>query len=1169
MLQSFNVLDRDQNIHGSRLLEASAGTGKTFAIENIVVRLMIEEPIDGREPLSLNQILVVTFTNPATYDLKIRIRTNIIKSIRILSDSLKGKHSLEIPDYLQTIVKDADHSRRAKRKLEQALACFEEAPIFTIHSFCSRMLREYVLEGGQVVKEGEIDGRISPIKLRSLIKDFFLTEIRSDSLTKKQLELVLKDHKQAEGLEKNLYKIINTWMDIALDFEPLDLFKAFLENMSQLKKKTAVTSEQMVQEFVQAARHYKGICPQSDTNPKLEILRQVERVARLLDKDAWDQNDFDILLTDGSCYLECLSPDNIKKKVPSDLKTSVYEEFNASFVSIIKSASDPDVIFAWMAKKCRKLILDYLNQEELVTFDMILHSMKDALKNPSFVEKIGRRFKAAIVDEFQDTDPVQWEIFKQLFMNENSLLYLVGDPKQSIYAFRQADIYTYLKASAAMGIEKQSSLDTNYRSQPSMVEALNALFDSREVPGLIALPRTKNSLTYHPVKAGAKPLSTLFKDDLGSVHFFVLEYQKNKEKAFPKEIMEDDHLFPFIAQEILKLHRDDQIQYKQFAVLVKDRFQAQRLMSYLDELNIPTSLQRSSSLAESKALYSLKELLQGILTPRDESALKTALGGPIIGFTHQDILGLSDPKNWEKILSDCYALRKIWYEDGFAVFFEHLMQGRWLNNSKSVGEHLLLQERGIEFYQDLLQIAEMLIEYEAEVNLSPIKCLEFLNDFDKLNLDEDPRLNRRSDPNRDAVKVLTLHASKGLEFDIVFALGLFNRTIKQDSLIPDLETYAEPKLAVVADKSDPRYLQFCEEIDAEKIRQLYVALTRAKYRLYIPAIFYKGGSVIEPGVASAMELYLARIGHSGKDSADIYAKIADANPAEFYKFLEKLELEHDVTSTRLHEHKFQIQADVLDDMPELFLATAPLVPGKPRYMHSFTTLSKHGSSAETYLPGQETPPHDYACNNKTSHTLPSGSETGILLHEILEKISFNSIQAFENPLQMHSNLKRFLDNTPYDAWIEVISGIIYNSLKVDLGIDVDSFSISNLKEGSFYREHEFLYSDKSADNPLENDLFKGIIDLMFTHHGKYYLLDWKSNWLGPSSENYDVPSMERAMHDHQYFLQARLYKDALKRYLRVIDKRNFEDIFGGIIYVFMRGVNASNTNGIYQVPVEE
>lgn len=1165
-------MDRRQDVHGSRLLEASAGTGKTFAIENIVVRLMVEEPSQNQEPLRLDQILVVTFTNPATYDLKVRIRSNIVRCINILTDALKGKSSGEgAPDYLKSILENIEHAQRAKQKLEQGLACFEEAPIYTIHSFCSRMLREYVLEGGQAFQDVENDGQIAPSKIRRLIKDFFLTEIRPQSLTKGQLDLVLGS-KDAEHLETKLYKVIIKWMDIAPVPEPISHYQSFAEKMRHLKEKTGLTSAHILEEFLRVARHHNGICSK-DNIPKPENLKRIERLAGLFDKKDWDIDDFDILLAEGPGLCQWLHPGNRKARIKSGVnpQAQFYDSFHEALAPLIEKASNPDLIFAWMAKECRKLILDYLDQEEIASFDMILHDMKDALENPAFADKIRGRFKAAIVDEFQDTDPVQWEIFKRLFMQEGSLLYLVGDPKQSIYAFRQADIYTYLKASSSMGSNRQSSLDTNYRSQPGLVAALNALFDPATAPGLISLPRLDRSLTYQPVKAGAKPFDKPFSDGKGCLHFFTVEYQKKKkEQKLPNERIEADFFFPFICQEILHLHRSDNIQYKQFAVLVKDRFQAQKLLSFMAQLNIPATLQRTSSLADSKALSALKELLQGILTPRDESCLKTALGGPIIGYTHKEILELSNHERWEKALAGSYALRKKWMDDGFAVFFEELLQSRWLASGESIGEHLLLQENGAEFYQDLIQIAELIVEYEALSGMSPNKCLEFLHDFDKLDKDEDVRLKRRIDPNRDAVKVLTLHASKGLEFDIVFALGLFNRTKEPEGLIPDSDGQAEPKLIAIKDESDINYQSYCDELDAEKIRQLYVALTRAKYRLYIPIVFYQGGSC-ERGTASPMELYLARLCHSHEDQ-DLYPRILNSDPTFFYAFLEKLKASFDISYSRLQDQLFDLQADKLEVMPHLCVPRPPVVPGCELYMHSFTTLSKHKSQkgdSQVFLEGA---PHDFLSLIKSPHTLPTGSETGNLLHEILEKIPFNAVLSAASPVQIYPLLKKSLAGTPYEMWPEVVSDIIFNALKTDLGVDGTDFSLSQLKEGEYYREHEFMYSaEGSSVHPefsFKAGFVKGVIDLIFTRGGKYYLLDWKSNWLGPGPEHYTNENMERAMHENQYFLQASLYKEALKRYLKIVDGREFGSIFGGVLYVFLRGLDNDGTKGIYKIYTE-
>ncbi|MFS8564342.1 MAG: UvrD-helicase domain-containing protein [Rhabdochlamydiaceae bacterium] len=234
--------------------------------------------------------------------------------------------------------------------------------------------------------------------------------------------------------------------------------------------------------------------------------------------------------------------------------------------------------------------------------------MEASLSNESCVRHIRQKYQAVIVDEFQDTDPVQWNIFEKLFLPSYvKAIYLVGDPKQSIYAFRKADIYTFLKAS--MQFTSHAHLDTNYRSEQGLIQALNSLFCKKS---WIDLPAWGTTLPVLPMKAG--------KQGGGDLHFFIAEGNLGREKRWPSYQIEKDYLFPFIVQEIHKVYGTSSI-----AILVKDRFQAHRIHTFLQEWNFPSSIQRGESLGDSLALLALQELIE-VLMSHDLSLMKNSLG---------------------------------------------------------------------------------------------------------------------------------------------------------------------------------------------------------------------------------------------------------------------------------------------------------------------------------------------------------------------------------------------------------------------------------------------------------------------------------------------------------------------------------------------------------------
>lgn len=1154
-MQSFDVLSREQDLYRHYVLEASAGTGKTFAIENILARFLI----GIGEGIPIEKILVVTFTRAAANDLKLRIRDNIEKLLDHCKEQLAGHAVDKIPDYLADLFEKGEEAiLAAKRKYEEALFCFDQAQIFTIHSFCWRMLSNYVFEGNLSLNALGGDKGLSNSFMHRIIRDFLRTELREEIYSSEQLKIVLNAY---DGSDENLTKGLLNFISKSSELVPSPRFQqhfdCFKHIMKALKNKWNFSSEAILSDFLIQAPSYKGLCDLK-RQMKPEPLAKIKNFALLFDKEEWSSDDFDLLIKDGVFFIEALNPSNLSLKGSRTGNPLRYPHLisvlREELEPLVKEARNESSIFIRMAYECQNHLKKALSEEEMLRYDDLLFAMLDGLKNPQFANKVRDSFQAAIIDEFQDTDPHQWEVFRTLFFNLDfpwkGFFYLVGDPKQSIYAFRQADIYTYLSAAKALG-NSCATLDTNYRSQPSLVEGLNELFSS--APALIPLPRISQELPYRKVKAGI-PENKTFSDQGKSIQFFLAE-SKNK-KGF------DEEFFPYIADQILHLHANDSVRFSQFAVLVSDRYQAADLSSYLKGRNIPSSSQRKASLAQSSALRAMREMIKGILYLRDESSFKTALGGKMIGWDQQKIISLKESENFQKVFSLFYRLRKILIEDGFTLFYDNLLQTYWGDDCLTLVERLLIQKDGLEFYLDLQQVAELLLEYQSHRHGGPEDLLAFLDDFNELSLDEDERIQSLAEPGKDAVQILTMHSSKGLEFDIVFALGLAMRTRVPELIVP-IQKEFKTCLISVLDVDESAYKKHCDEIDAEKSRQLYVAMTRAKYRLYLPVAVDSNEKRLEKGRASPMELFLARLGQPKTDFEGLYDRIRGYDGSELEKFLLEANVDSLVSLTRLNEKREKSTFSHEADSIELLPPTKIEVSSDVQYIYSFTSLI-HGNESkkkEAYL---ENVPHHFDNTEKNPHTLPSGSHTGTLLHKILEDVSFNKVFNMKNCDELNSFVKPYLQGTEFASWESAICSIIYSSLKTVL--PESFFSLADIDDKKTYREMEFIF-------PYENEIFlegitagpgylKGVVDLIFEHAGKYYILDWKSNWLGSNEQFYQKSHLERAMEFNDYYLQADVYAKALERYLAVVDPRPFQEIFGGVYYLFLRGTKSGHNQGI-------
>ena len=795
----------------------------------------------------------------------------------------------------------------------------------------------------------------------------------------------------------------------------------------------------------------------------------------------------------------------------------------ASLLKPIEMAKDSSRIFLRLAHDIQKKSLRLLEKKEKFSPDALLLKIEQALQMPRFVERVRQKYRAAIIDEFQDTDPVQWNIFQQLFLTHIEAICLVGDPKQSIYAFRNADVYTYLDAAKAMGESAKKHLDTNYRSTAPLVDALNLLF-SKAQEGWMDLPGRKEPLEVIPVKSGAHLAAD---DNEGPMQFFVCVGKKGKSKKFPTTEMFETQAFPFIASELFSLHTQKKVEYQDIAILVKDRFQAQSIIDYLKENGIPASFKRGVSLTDSPAYFALKEILSAVCFPYDLSKIKAALGGPLINWTDELLCkGLEDP-----ILLEAKAhmqqLNHLLFQKGFGPFFQALLSTSFYS-SHSLLQDLLL--RGdLPLYLDLRKLSELLIEEEIVRGLKGDSFLVYLEEIATLSHQDESRWRTPTQEEKGSVTVMTMHMSKGLEFDTVFALGLASRHKLSDEMA--IKQNGRSVLTLF-DPADLDCQRTVEEMDAEKMRQLYVALTRAKKRLYVPLMFEEEQKTIEYGEASPIELFFARIAESSHSHLELYGVAQSLNIKS--------------VSAVLETFKPLISYRILEEIPNLTLAeTSPavcdLIPPAPLHLPvyteqllSFTALAKKDHHMETVKPPIDAP--------LSAHTLPLGSETGHLLHLLFEKIFKRGLHNCIDVDALSALIDEEIAFSSLAGWRTIVLPWIVEILKKKL----TTFALCDVPRGQLQQEMEFLF-------PVAQGLMKGFADLFFAFDGKYYLLDWKSNYLGPSDVDYTPEKIAQVMQQSQYYLQASIYTEALERFVKLFDMRPFSECFGGAIYYFIRG----------------
>ncbi|EME6101669.1 exodeoxyribonuclease V subunit beta [Klebsiella pneumoniae] len=1128
---------------GERLIEASAGTGKTFTIAALYLRLLLGLGGEAAYPraISVEELLVVTFTEAATEELRGRIRSNI-HELRIAC--LRGESDNPLYSALLAEIADKDDAAKTLLLAERQM---DEAAVFTIHGFCQRMLSLNAFESGMLFEQQLIEDE-SRLRYQACA-DFWRRHCYP--LTR---DIAAVIHDVWKG-PRDLLKSLDRWLQG--EAPQLKSPPAPNETLAERHQQIIARIDSLKQQWREQVGEIEGVLENSGLDRrKFNRGNQGKWMEKV---NAWAQEEtLSYQLPDA---LEKFAQSFLLERTKAGGEPPVHPLFSAVESLLASSLTLTDLVLARAMVEIRDAVAREKRRRGELGFDDMLSRLDEALRGDSgetLASAIRQRFPVAMIDEFQDTDPQQYRIFRRIWRRQpETALLLIGDPKQAIYAFRGADIFTYMKARG--DVAAHYTLDTNWRSSPGMVGSVNRLFSLSDNPFMF------HEIPFLPVKAAAKNKGLRFTVDAADVPAMNVW-------LMPGDTVGSGDYQTFMAQLCATQIRDwlsagqrgrallwrgetsRPVQASDITVLVRNRLEAAQVREALQTLGIPSVyLSNRDSVFETLEAQELLWLLQAVLAPERENTLRSALATSMFGLTALDIENLNqDEQAWDALVEEFSEYRQIWRQRGVMPMLRALMTAR------HIAENLLATRGGERRLTDILHISELLQEAASQLE-SEHALVRWLAQHIAEPDSNAASQQMRLESDKHLVQIVTIHKSKGLEYPLVW-LPFIARFRKQDqAFYHDRETFA----AVLDLGQDEASLELAEaERLAEDLRLLYVALTRAVWHCSL------GVAPLSSRKSGNSDFHLSALGRllqagEAMDAAGLAARLADFCHGDIaLQIPGELDLTPwqapAATIPRLSAR--ELQRRIADDWR----------------VTSYSGLQQHGfSGGQDLLPRLDV---DAAGVGEvveepqlTPHQFPRGAAPGTFLHSLFEELDFTQ------PVP-EGWMAEKLQLSGFDAqWAPVLTDWLGGVLKTRLpGPDIALNQLAardKQVEMAFYLPIAQLltaerldalirqYDPLSADTPpldfrQVRGMLKGFIDLVFRHEGRYYLLDYKSNWLGDDCEAYTRPAMEQAMRAHRYDLQYQLYSLALHRYLRHrLADYDYDRHFGGVIYLFLRGMD--------------
>jgi exodeoxyribonuclease V beta subunit len=1198
-MNPLNLNPLDFPLHGSRLIEASAGTGKTFTIALLYVRLVLGHGGEAafKDQLTPPQILVVTFTDAATQELRDRIRARLTEAALCF---LEPDH--EHDNLLEQLRADYPPQEwpNCARRLQLAGEWMDEAAVSTIHGWCYRMLREHAFDSGSL----------------------FTQTLETDQ--SELLAEVVRDY-----WRRHFYALSPALSKVVADCfkTPTDLQKALSPLLSRADAEfrqagASISAPARLDALLQSPIDWEQRCVALEDRARAEWSRDVAGINTLLrdvrtklsgksyptkTPETFEQMLGEIAkwsLGDEACahVRKC---GQTRFSVNKGGVVSVHPAFQAIDTWVDHLESKTEVRAQLLLHALREVLCSF-NAEKVrraqIGFDDLLNRLDQALQGPSgprLAETIRKQYPVALIDEFQDTDPVQYRIFETIYRIPDNLddcgLFMIGDPKQAIYSFRGADIYTYLQARKATA-GRHYTLGTNYRSTKAMVEAANHCFRYAEAQPRgafrFATQDQDNPVPFISVHAnGRDDVLQVIGSNQQALTFWQLKtegvinsvtYLRKAAEASASAIQA--WLDPAAIQRSGLLKGNGEfvaLRPADIAILVRNRKEAEAIRKALAHRQLASVyLSDRDSVFESEEAKDLLYILRACAQPTSDRLLRAAMATRSVGLTWQTLEQLNqDELFWEQQVLLFRDFRVLWQQQGVLPMLRKLLA------TFKVPARLLLEDQGERRLTNLLHLAEWLQRSAAELDGEHALIRHLAEQVDGQSEEEILRLESDSD----LIKVITVHKSKGLEYPLVLLpFACSAREIDGKSTTPPMFHNNMDLVIELAKGKQAETAQGCanDERMGEEMRLLYVALTRARYATWIcvaPKGFKTGGK--------STDLHKAGLGYMLAGEKPIAPESLPGVVEALASGCPDIEVcAAPAPSENVH---------TAPTPPPVGPALRPLHKLAANWwIASYSALAiadgyvlmgaEPGISLEpaTALEAnlQEEDEAEALPAGAGIHGFPRGAGPGTFLHGLFEWAGREGFaKTAGDPITLHNTVARRCNLRDWETWIEPLSAWLGSYLNAPLRFNGTQCKLSTLS--TYQVEMEFWFSSRSvnvqrldalvrqytlggaprpvlAANEL-NGMFKGFIDLTFEHQGRYYVADYKSNWLGGNDQAYDAEAMAETMLNKRYDLQLCLYLLALHRQLKLrLAGYDYEQHMGGAVYLFVRGHQAP-THGVH------